>query len=87
MPHLLAQSAFARPGVPSAAAPASRPAPCRPAAPRPASPRVVFVVRGRPGPADRPALPPGSPESWGAITENTVLHDAAYPFPIFPACR
>ena len=53
------------------------------AAPR----RVVFVVRGRPGPADRPALPPGSPESWGAITENTVLHQAPYPFPVFPACR
>ena len=53
------------------------------AAPR----RVVFVVRGRPGPADRPALPPGSPESWGAITDNTVLHHAPYPFPVFPACR
>lgn len=53
----------------------------------PAPRRVVFVVRGRPGPTDRPALPPGSPESWGAITENTVLHQAAYPFPVFPACR
>lgn len=55
------------------------------AAPRPAPRPVVFVVRGRPGPADRPALPPGSPESWGAITENTLLDHAAYPFPIFPA--
>ena len=53
------------------------------AAPR----RVVFVVRGRPGPTDRPALPPGSPESWGAITDNTVLHHAPYPFPVFPPCR
>lgn len=53
----------------------------------PAPRRVVFVVRGRPGPADRPALPPGSPESWGAITDNTVLHHAPYPFPVFPACR
>lgn len=61
-----------------------RPAPCPP--PRPMPP-VVFVVRGRPGPGDRPALPPGSPESWGAITENTVLHQAAYPFPVFPPSR
>ena len=53
----------------------------------PAPRRVVFVVRGRPGPTDRPALPPGSPESWGAITDNTLLHHAPYPFPVFPACR
>ena len=53
------------------------------AAPR----RVVFVVRGRPGPTDRPALPPGSPESWGAITDNTVLHHVPYPFPVFPVGR
>jgi len=45
---------------------------------------VVYVVRGRPGPLDRPALPPGSPESWGAITEGTLLDRSAYPFPIFP---
>jgi len=45
---------------------------------------VVYVVRGRPGPLDRPALPPGSPESWGAITEGTLLDHSAYPFPIFP---
>ena len=57
------------------------------AAAAPAPRRVVFVVRGRPGPTDRPALPPGSPESWGAITENTVLHQAPYPFPVYPACR
>lgn len=67
-------------------APAARrsspgPRPALPPAPRP----VIFVVRGRPGPTDRPALPPGSPESWGAITENTMLDRAAYPFPIFPA--
>jgi hypothetical protein len=87
MPHLLAYPA--RPHArlaPRCPAP-PRPVPSRPASPRPAASRVVFVVRGRPGPADRPALPPGSPESWGAITENTVLHDAAYPFPIYPACR
>ena len=48
---------------------------------------VVYVVRGRPGPTDRPALPPGSPESWGAITDDTMLDRAPYPFPIYPACR
>ena len=87
MLHLLTYPArpHARPAPLRPALP--RPALPHPASPRPASSHVVFVVRGRPGPADRPALPPGSPESWGAITENTVLHDAAYPFPIFPACR
>lgn len=53
----------------------------------PASKPVVYVVRGRPGPNDRPALPPGSPESWGAITDHTVLDRAEYPFPIFSPCR
>lgn len=48
---------------------------------------VIYVVRGRPGPSDRPALPPGSPESWGAITDDTMLDRAAYPFPIYSACR
>ena len=48
---------------------------------------VVYVVRGRRGPNDRPALPPGSPESWGAITDDTMLDRAAYPFPVYPACR
>lgn len=47
----------------------------------------LYVVRGRPGPNDRPALPPGSPESWGAITDHTLLDRAEYPFPIFPLCR
>lgn len=65
--------------------PALRPAPRR--ALPPARPPVIYVVRGRPGPADRPALPPGSPESWGAITRNTLLDHAPYPFPVFPACR
>lgn len=44
---------------------------------------TVYVVRGRPGPLDRPALPSGHPESWGAITQGTVLDQAIYPFPIF----
>ena len=44
---------------------------------------TVYVVRGRPGPLDRPALPSGHPESWGAITHGTLLDQAVYPFPIF----
>lgn len=67
--------------APAARIPSHGPRPAPHPAPRP----VIFVVRGRPGPTDRPALPPGSPESWGAITENTMLDRAAYPFPIFPA--
>jgi len=57
--------------------------PSQPIVPKP----VIYVVRGRPGPSDRPALPPGSPESWGAITDDTMLDHAAYPFPIYPASR
>lgn len=45
--------------------------------------RVVHVVRGRPGPDDRPALPSGHPDSWGLITAGTCIEGAAYPFPIF----
>ncbi len=44
---------------------------------------IVYVVRGRPGQNDRPALPAGHPVTWGAITEGTVLDHAAYPFPVF----
>ena len=44
---------------------------------------MTYVVRGRPGPADRPALPSGHPVSWGAITDGTVLDSAEYPFPVF----
>jgi hypothetical protein len=46
-------------------------------------PLVIYVVRGRPGQNDRPALPAGHPVSWGAITEGTVLDHAEYPFPVF----
>lgn len=70
--------------MPHLAAPAARPLVPAPG-PHPAPRPIIFVVRGRPGPTDRPALPPGSPESWGAITENTLLDHVAYPFPIFPA--
>ena len=57
---------------------------CTPSNPQPAAPQVlVYVVRGRPGPTDRPALPSGHPESWGAITRGTVLDQSIYPFPVF----
>lgn len=45
--------------------------------------RVVHVVRGRPGPDDRPALPPGHPDTWGLINAGTCLEGSPYPFPIF----
>lgn len=44
---------------------------------------IIYVVRGRPGQNDRPALPAGHPVTWGAITEGTVLQSASYPFPVF----
>ncbi len=44
---------------------------------------TLYVVRGRPGQNDRPALPAGHPISWGAITRGTVLDSAIYPFPVF----
>ncbi len=44
---------------------------------------IIYVVRGRPGQNDRPALPAGHPITWGAITAGTVLDDAIYPFPVF----
>lgn len=44
---------------------------------------IIYVVRGRPGQNDRPALPAGHPVSWGAITDGTVLDRAKYPFPVF----
>ncbi len=50
---------------------------------RPIQAHPVYVVRGRPGPDDRPCLPPGHPDTWGRITEGTVLDSAPYPFPIF----
>ena len=44
---------------------------------------IIYVVRGRPGQNDRPALPAGHPVTWGAITDGTVLDSALYPFPVF----
>ena len=44
---------------------------------------TYYVIRGRPGHADRPALPAGHPITWGAITDGTVLDCAKYPFPVF----
>ena len=44
---------------------------------------TIYVVRGRPGQNDRPALPAGHPVSWGAITDGTVLDEAVYPYPVF----
>jgi hypothetical protein len=32
---------------------------------------------------DRPARPPGHPDSWDLITAGTVLEGASYPFPVF----
>ena len=57
------------------------PAPSCPSRPAP----IVFVVRGRPGQFDRPALPAGHPLTWGAITAGTLLDQAEYPFPVFLA--
>ncbi len=52
--------------------------------PDPASSQpLIYVVRGRPGPLDRPALPSGHPVSWGGITQGTVLDQSVYPFPVY----
>ena len=32
---------------------------------------------------DRPALPPGHPLSWRAITNNSSLEGEPYPFPVY----
>jgi hypothetical protein len=45
--------------------------------------RIMHVVRGRPGPDDRPALPSGHPDTWGLITAGTCIEGAPYPFPVF----
>ena len=46
--------------------------------------RIIYVVRGRPGPDDRPALPSGHPDTWGLITVGTCIEGVPYPFPVFP---
>ena len=44
-------------------------------------------VQPPPSPAvervDRPALPPGHPLSWQAITADTALAGEPYPYPVF----
>ena len=40
---------------------------------------MLYVVRGRPGQNDRPALPAGHPTTWGLITAGTILEGSAYP--------
>jgi hypothetical protein len=32
---------------------------------------------------DRPARPPGHPETWSLINAGTVLEGAVYPYPVF----
>lgn len=49
-------------------------------------PLTPYHVTGRPGPNDRPALPPGHPVSWGLLTRGTVLDGADYPYPVFDIC-
>lgn len=72
---------------PASRSPASHASTCQGSVPtlhRAASPPkrpVVFVVRGRPGPLDRPPLPPDHADSWGLITDGTILHRAAYTIP------
>lgn len=43
----------------------------------------TYLIRGRPGHNDRPALAAGHPVTWGAITDGTVLDKEPYPFPVF----
>ena len=71
------------PDIAPHADPHAKAAASRPIGGPPAYQPLVYVVRGRPGPLDRPALPSGHPESWGAITDGTVLDQSAYPFPVF----
>ena len=42
-----------------------------------------YVVRGRPSQDDRPALPAGHPDTWGTLTDGTMLEGSAYPIPPF----
>jgi hypothetical protein len=44
--------------------------------PRPAAPPVMEA-------ADRPARPPGHPQTWELLTDGTVLEGEAYPYPVF----
>lgn len=44
---------------------------------------VIYVVRGRPGQNDRPALSAGHPISWELLTAGTVIDGAKYPHPVY----
>ena len=59
------------------------PVSARPVSAQAVTPRIVYVVRGRPGPDDRPPLPPGHPDTWGLITAGTCTEGTPYPFPVF----
>ncbi len=39
---------------------------------------TAAVIMGRPGGGNRPALPPGHPETWGAIIKGTMLAGNVY---------
>lgn len=41
--------------------------------------RRVYHVSGRPGPDDRPCVPPGHSSSWDLINQGTILAGSAYP--------
>jgi hypothetical protein len=45
--------------------------------------RMQPLARPVPQRTDRPALPPGHPLSWLAITSNSTLEGLPYPFPVF----
>ncbi len=45
--------------------------------------RIQPAARPIPVRLDRPALPAGHPLSWQAITDNSPLEGAPYPFPVF----
>lgn len=48
-----------------------------------APPSITRIVHGRPGPGNRPPLPPGHPDTWGRITAGTCTDGTPYPHPIF----
>ena len=49
----------------------------------PDTPRTPIHITGRPGPKDRPPLPPGHPITWGTLVAGTALEDACYPHPVY----
>ena len=49
----------------------------------PAMTRLPLTPRPLLERVDRPALPPGHPLSWLAITSNSLLAGEPYPYPVF----